>query len=534
MAKPIKIEIIGDDKSFGKAMGRVETGLGGLTNKISGFAVAAGSAFAAAGIANLGAEAVGLASDLGEAAGAAETIFGQGFSNLESVLSDSAKSMGLNRVEALDLANGYGVLFGHLTDAERATATLDATARAADVGSMFNDDPAAVAAAFTSAINGSSETVRKYGIDTSDAALKQYALEEGIGAANGALTEAEKKFIRHKIIMRDSEIAAGNFADTSGGLANQQRILSAQFDEVKIKLGEKLLPVVVGVAGFMLDNFLPTVTKIGGYLEDTLGPVINTVADFFKETLVPNLQGASITMSDDLQPTVEALADWWENGLHPALQSVAKLIREDVVPLLLRIAEVIRDHVAPFVLQHLIPAFLQISEFVLGTLVPAFLDLVGFVLNHVVPAFEEFVDQMQTTWDTAVAVKDGIVAAWDAVVTNVTGLPDRITNAVSGLWDGIRDGFATAINWIIDRWNNLTFESPSIAGFGGVTLDTPDIDRLRLSGGLSANIPDGYRSENVRDLRSNNTTVNVNVESSADPYRIANEVAWHIRTGSGI
>ena len=282
MAKPITIQIVGDAKKFNSAVDGVGVKIGGLGERIGGFAKAAAASFAAAGLVQVGTDAINLASDLGEAADAAETIFGAGADKLTSSLNDSATAMGLNRAESIELANSYGVLFKDLSDAERATAALDATARAADVASMFNDDPAAVAQAFTSAINGSSETVRRFGIDTSDAALKQFALENGIGAANGALTEAEKKLIRHQIIMRDSEIAAGNFAETSGGMANQQRILSAQLDDVQIKLGEQLLPAAVAVATFATTTLVPAFFSVA----DVVGRVAVFVGDLSQACLL--------------------------------------------------------------------------------------------------------------------------------------------------------------------------------------------------------------------------------------------------------
>ncbi len=201
MAKPITIEIVGDDKKFRATMNSVDEGVGSMTAGIGRAAAVVGGALAAAGIAEFGADALGMASDMTEAAGAAESIFAESFGQVEQALANSATAMGVNRAEALDLANGLGVLFQETTDAERATIALDLAARSADVGSMFNDDPQAVAEAFTSALNGSSETVRKYGIDTSDAAIKQYALENGIEGVGGQLSEAEKKMIRKHVVL---------------------------------------------------------------------------------------------------------------------------------------------------------------------------------------------------------------------------------------------------------------------------------------------------------------------------------------------
>jgi phage-related protein len=82
-----------------------------------------------------------------------------------------------------------------------------------------------------------------------------------------------------------------------------------------------------------------------------------------------------------------------------------------------------------------------------------------------------------------------IVTHFDQIVGFVRGLPKRITGAASGMWNGIRDSFRGAINWIIDKWNGLSFSIPSIdthipgvGRVGGFTLSTPNIPRLARGG----------------------------------------------------
>jgi phage-related protein len=102
-------------------------------------------------------------------------------------------------------------------------------------------------------------------------------------------------------------------------------------------------------------------------------------------------------------------------------------------------------------------------------------------------------------WDRikagATAVKDWISDKFNAVLNFFRGLPARMGRAVSGLFDGIKDAFRGAINFVIDGWNGLSFSLPgvSIAGkevFGGTTISTPDIDRL-AQGGIVPRTPGG-------------------------------------------
>ena len=83
-------------------------------------------------------------------------------------------------------------------------------------------------------------------------------------------------------------------------------------------------------------------------------------------------------------------------------------------------------------------------------------------------------------------VRDGIVDRFNKVVSYISGLKGRISSAAGGLWDGIKNSFRNAINYIIDRWNGLSFSLPSIntpfGKIGGTTLSTPNLPRLASGG----------------------------------------------------
>ena len=75
----------------------------------------------------------------------------------------------------------------------------------------------------------------------------------------------------------------------------------------------------------------------------------------------------------------------------------------------------------------------------------------------------------------------------DGIVGFVRKLPGRIVSVATGAFDGIKDAFRGAINWIIDKWNGLSFSLPSvdipgIGKVGGATLSTPNIPRLAKGG----------------------------------------------------
>jgi hypothetical protein len=68
---------------------------------------------------------------------------------------------------------------------------------------------------------------------------------------------------------------------------------------------------------------------------------------------------------------------------------------------------------------------------------------------------------------------------------------NRVGNGLRGMWHGIKEGFRDALNWVIQRWNNLSFTFPSVsfmgATLGGGHIGTPNIPYL-ASGGIAGGI----------------------------------------------
>ncbi len=106
---------------------------------------------------------------------------------------------------------------------------------------------------------------------------------------------------------------------TSDGLANQQRILAAQWDDLQAKIGGKFLPAVTAVVKFTNTSLLPSIEKLGGKLQLTLGPAFEGVRDVVERltqgNLLPALAtelGRMIGLAED-HPLVESLAGAFES-----------------------------------------------------------------------------------------------------------------------------------------------------------------------------------------------------------------------------
>jgi hypothetical protein len=118
------------------------------------------------------------------------------------------------------------------------------TGLASDLASFNNTSPEEAILAIGAGLRGESEPLRRFGVLLNDATLKQEAMKVGIYDGNGALTAQQKILAAQAAIYNQTTDAQGDFARTSDGLANSQRTLKAQFDDVQVSLGQALLPVV--------------------------------------------------------------------------------------------------------------------------------------------------------------------------------------------------------------------------------------------------------------------------------------------------
>jgi polyhydroxyalkanoate synthesis regulator phasin len=216
------------------------------------------------------------ASDLGEVVSKSAEVFGSASGEVED-FADSAAKIGLSKRAALEAASGFGNLFDQLGLASGRSADMSVklTGLASDLASFNNADITEVIEAQTAAFRGEYDGLQRF-IPTLNAASVQQRAMADTGKDNAAaLTEAEKAAATYTLMIDGAGKAAGDFERTSGSAANQQRQLSASFENMKATLGEGALPVMrtgLSVATGMTDAF--------GSLDDATGGVAGKIATF--------------------------------------------------------------------------------------------------------------------------------------------------------------------------------------------------------------------------------------------------------------
>lgn len=243
------------------------------------------------------------ASDLGESLNALDVVFGDASSSLQDIGEGASRAFGLSNLEFNNMAVQFSGFAKQIAgDGGDVVDTVDDIAgRAADFASVMNLEVAEAAQLFQSGLAGESEPLRKFSIDLSAAAVDTYAYANGIANVGEKLTEAEKVQARFGLLMQSTEQTAGDFENTSDSLANSQRILAAEWENMQVELGQYLLPAMTNVTGWLLETGLPAVQ---GFIDDIGDPT----------TTIGGIAESLGNIWDDVSPFVagalEAGGDW--------------------------------------------------------------------------------------------------------------------------------------------------------------------------------------------------------------------------------
>ena len=219
-----------------------------------------GKAVLAAGIAGaalvtFGKNALSSASDQNEVISKSSVIFGKNAGAIDKWASGASRSMGLSKTAALTAASGFGDMFLQLGFAGDAGAEMSkkVVQMSADLGSFNNLPTADVTERMSAAFRGEYDSLQTLIPNINAARVEQEAMAATGKKTTAQLTAQEKAAAVLAIVTKDGARAQGDFARTADGLANKQKIATAQFDDMQAVLGQKLLPIGQKVVGWLSD-----------------------------------------------------------------------------------------------------------------------------------------------------------------------------------------------------------------------------------------------------------------------------------------
>ncbi len=345
---------------------------------------------------------VDAASDLEESQSRSATVFGESGGEIETWAGTASDAFGQSRRQALDAAGTFGNLFTQLGIGSDQAAGMSTSMveLASDFASFHNADVSDVLDAQSAAFRGEYDAVQRFVPTINAAAVEQKAMEMGLADTTSELDAQDKALATQALLMGGAGDAAGDFARTSDGLANKQRILSAQWEDMQARIGQAVIPMMGAFVDVASRRVLPALEALGEWMSENKN-VVAAIAAGIGTVLV----GAMIAWG---------IATWQAVAANIALGT------------------------------SMLPMIATVGAIALA---------VGALVAGVIYAYTEF--------DTFRAIVDGVVAgvksAVEGFITGVTAawrlFGDNITEFARATWDGIRqqiDGVLTVIRGIFD------------------------------------------------------------------------------------
>lgn len=488
----------------------------GIENSLKNIGKMALAAFSVKAIVDFGKECINLGSDLTEVQNVVDVTFGNLNTEVNKFAESAIDKFGLGQTVTKKYVGTFGAMskaFG-FSNQEALAMSETLTGLAGDVASFYNLSSDEAYTKLKSVFTGETETLKDLGVVMTQNALDQYALANGYGKTTANMSEQEKVALRYKFVLDKLSLANGDFARTSDSWANQTRVLSLRFNELKATLGQGFIniftPIVKGI-NFVLSKLQVLANAFKSFTEMIFGnaggensssPVSNLATDATNASNAVSGIGDSAkkakkdllglrgideinnltTSSDDSSSSSGAGGRIDTSGLNltdgikqqvsdignilgdinfdPLINSFNR-VKEAAEPLITNIKDGLKwlyDNV-------LVP----LAKWTIQDLLPAFLNLVAGALKVLNPLIEAFKPIFQWFWDNFLQP----IATWTGgvIVDTLNGLADILT----------RIG-----NWMSDNKQTVTNMEIAVLGFFGAWKTIELMSFIAQSGGVIA------------------------------------------------
>lgn len=537
----VTFDILARDRASGafRSVGREAGGLHATLGKV-------GTAAKYAGLALGGAAVGGLAAVLKTGFGEV-TDYQRGLAQLQAGLKSTGHVAGISAkgMEALaSKIQGYsGQTDDSIVAAEAQLVTFpkirnelgknndiftQTTKITADYVARTGRDASGAAIMFGKALNDPIKglsALSRVGIQVGDAQTAQIKSMVAAGNTMGA----------QKIILKELTTEYGGSAKAFGEtLPGQIAKAKRAFEDFSQNAVGVLVPALSKFAAFVSSSVIPAVQAFAKEAATRLAPVVAQIGQVFTTKLVPAFQAAFGYAQTVILPVLQSIAAFIVDKVVPAIVTILKPAIQGLTDYFRTITQAVSEHhdqlaavgkvmakVAGFVLKTLAPVIgetLKVTFKILGKTITVTIDIIAGIIKafqKIVDAAQAVVSWVKSHWPylagalagpfgiavVAIAkhwtsIKNGATSVYHWVTGKFhdligffTDLPGKIRNATVGMWDGIKDAFRSAINWIISGWNSLAFtlpkvntHIPGVGTVGGWTLSTPDIQPLAKGG----------------------------------------------------
>lgn len=436
--------------------------------------------------------AVDAGSDLNETISKTEVVFGK---NADAALrfgNNAATAFGTSKRDGLEMLSTLGNLFVSmgLTSDQSLDMSKSMVTLAGDLGSFNNVPTVEALEAIRAGLIGETEPLRRFGVNLNEATIQAKAMALGISDGKTALTPAQKAQAAYALILEQTTTAQGDFARTSDGAANKQKILQARMEDIRAKIGQGLVPIY--------EKLLTVGSKVITWLQKhqtvakALGVVVGTVllgALAAWAVAMYNVAAATLAATWPIIAVGAAIAALvagvyllWNNWDtvwgwikdHPAIAAIIAILAWPITLIVATVAAVKLLYENWSTIWPAVQGVLQDVWSVLGPI----LEWIGDRIGNVIDVAQWLADRAPGVWSavqTAVStvweVLEPIFHAWREVIERVAAVAlyigdhaggwfSAFKNAVVDMWNGVQ----APLNWIWNRLKDIAAAAEAVTG----------------------------------------------------------------------
>ncbi len=297
------------------------------------------------GIFNWGKEAVETASNLTEVQNIVRTTFGDMTQEVNEFAKNSIKDLGMSELTFKQVASRFqamgtamGISSGQVQKATQflqknsemygktadsmGDMSIELTRLAADMASFYDVAQEDVAEDLASIFTGQTRPLRTYGLDLTEATLKEWAMKNGLDANISSMSQAQKTLLRYQYVLSQTGAAQGDFLKTANTWHNLTTVLSQSFQQFSSIVGEVIINALKPFVA-ALNSVMGHVITFARTVADALGKIFGWTLEVDASGVVDNMQDAA----DSYESAGDSAGDV-ADGTKDAAKSAKKLKKE--------------------------------------------------------------------------------------------------------------------------------------------------------------------------------------------------------------
>ena len=188
-------------------------------------------------------DAIDISSSLTEVENVVRQTFGQYENLINNFAKTSIEKFGMSELSAKQFASRFQAMGTALDipQGKMADMSIRLTELTGDMASFYDVSQEDVAKSLQSVFSGTTAPMRRYGIDLTQATLKEWALKQGLDADISSMSQAQKAMLRYQYVLAHTTNITGDFKRTQDSWHNQVTLLRENFKALGAVVGSGLI-----------------------------------------------------------------------------------------------------------------------------------------------------------------------------------------------------------------------------------------------------------------------------------------------------